>query len=253
MVTHSTTHWRIRPLERLWPAILLCIVGAAPLASGDPGAPARKPRTHLFIVAGEANAAGLKMRGPFTKAIKTAFPGDRMLFVREADEQAPIVRWDQTWRLATRKSVDADRRGDLYARLEAQLRATLAGETVDTVTLLWLQGETDGRLGLEDAYEKALTAVVDRLRDDLKRDDMHVVMARISDHGHGRSYARSWRLVRLTQVDVAEMDPYAEWINTDDLNGDQNDLLYPADGRRELERRFAARAIKLIATTPRAP
>ena len=132
----------------------------------------------------------------------------------------------------------------------SQVRNDLGDRVPDTITLVWVQGETDARLGLVDVYEKALQAVIKRLRDDLDRDDLFVVIARISDHGRDRTYARFWTLTRLIQVDVAEMDPYAAWVNTDDLNGEDHSLRYPARALKPLGTRLAERAVKLIATTP---
>ena len=61
-------------------------------------------------------------------------------------------------------------------------------------------------------------------------------------------------MVREIQVEFANSEPRAGWVDTDDLNDGlsrtgqalSNDLHYSAEGYRVLGRRFAEKAIELI-------
>lgn len=54
--------------------------------------------------------------------------------------------------------------------------------------------------------------------------------------------------MRTTQVKLANASPLGGWIDTDDINGDKDDLHYPKGeaGKIALAKRFAAEAIELI-------
>ena len=61
-------------------------------------------------------------------------------------------------------------------------------------------------------------------------------------------------MIRKVQVKVAESNTRFSWVNTDDLNDGinrkgkkiENDLHYSAEGYKELGKRFATNALKLI-------
>jgi hypothetical protein len=52
--------------------------------------------------------------------------------------------------------------------------------------------------------------------------------------------------VRAIQEKVAKEDPRAAWVDTDTLNGPNNDLHYSKEGFVELGRLFAEETIKLL-------
>jgi hypothetical protein len=56
-----------------------------------------------------------------------------------------------------------------------------------------------------------------------------------------------WDAVRAAQQQVAESDPLARWVDTDDLNGPKNDLHCDQAGYAEFGRRLAAKAVELLA------
>lgn len=74
----------------------------------------------------------------------------------------------------------------------------------------WMQGESDS--GASSAYGRHLSALIERVRRDLNAPSLPVVIGRVGD---GESAGR--QRVRQAQVDTAEADPLATWVNTDDL------------------------------------
>jgi hypothetical protein len=73
--------------------------------------------------------------------------------------------------------------------------------------------------------------------------DMTVVVGRLSDNLKGD---KGWEAVRAAQVQVAEADPLAAWVDTDDLNGPKDGLHYDKAGYAELGKRFAEKTIGLL-------
>jgi hypothetical protein len=72
---------------------------------------------------------------------------------------------------------------------------------------------------------------------------MVVVIGRLSDHLKGDKH---WDAVRAAQEKVATDGRRSAWVDTDDLNGPQNDLHYTKAGYKELGNRFAAKALELL-------
>lgn len=137
--------------------------------------------------------------------------------------------------------------GTLYNKLAAAVDTSSKGKTFDTVTFVWMQGESDSGRSPE-VYAESFDRIVSRLKSDLKIDSMNIVIGRLSDYG-----GEKWTKFREGQVEYAEEHPNCEWVNTDDLNDKvkddgtvQNDLHYTQEGYKILAQRFAEKAIALI-------
>jgi hypothetical protein len=213
-----------------------CLSGWSVLNAADP------PKVRLFILSGQSNMAGLDPDVSFTPAVKAAFPGDDVLVVKSAQGGQPIRRWFKGWKPPEGSTVKTDRNGDLYDTLVARVKAAVGNKKPDVITFVWMQGERDAREGLSTVYQASLRGLVEQLRADLGRKDISVVVGRLSDFD---TKSNHWKAVREAQVAYAESDPLAAWVDTDDLNGDKNDLHYTKEGYAELGRRFAARAVEL--------
>ena len=203
-------------------------------------------KVRLFVLSGQSNMQGVAPSAAFTPAVKQAFPDDEVVVVHYAEGGTPIRRWWQGWSGPHDVSAaGADQApGDLYVTLMSKVTTALAGRTPDTVVFMWMQGERDAKSGLSASYEQALKGLIQALRDDLKQPDMAVVIGRLSDHQKGKEH---WDALRAIQEKVATQDPRGAWVDTDDLNGDNNDLHCTKDGFVELGRRFAAKAVQLLA------
>ncbi|HUT61332.1 MAG TPA: sialate O-acetylesterase [Phycisphaerae bacterium] len=200
---------------------------------------------HLFILSGQSNMVGLDPGASFTPAVAKAFGADRVIVVKDAASGQPILRWYKNWKPPRGDS--SRRTGDLYDRLMRMVKASVQGRKLDTVTFVWMQGERDAREKWGEVYAASLTGLIAQLRKDLGREDVNVVIGRLSDFDMADAKYSHWTMVRKAQEKVANADRRAAWVDTDDLNGPNDDLHYvkPA-GYKVLGERFAAKAIALI-------
>lgn len=224
-------------------ALFICLVAT----SADESVAAGKLR--LFILSGQSNMAGLNPDVSFTPAVTKEFAGDEVLVVKYAIGGQPIARWFEQWKLPE-GAANADQAarlkpGDMYVKLMEQVRAAVGDRKPDSVAFVWMQGERDAKMGWQSVYAAALNGVLAQLRRDLQRDDLAVVIGRLSDYQQGEM---NWDAVRTAQEQVAAGEKFGVWVDTDDLNnvGDKHALHYTKNGYAELGRRFADEAIKLI-------
>jgi hypothetical protein len=207
---------------------------------------------HLFILSGQSNMEGMHYEQDFSPYIEQAFGKDNVIIVWDAKGGMPISHWYKNWRSVSGEKPEET--GELYNRLMAKVDQAINGQTIRTVTFIWMQGETDARDGTGDVYEASLYGLIDQLQADLKRDDLHVVIGRISDYDLNNEEFPHWTMIRDIQVNVAESNPRYAWIDTDDLNdglsrrGEQihNGLHYSKRGYELLGKRFADKAISLL-------
>lgn len=198
-------------------------------------------KVRLFILSGQSNMAGLPPQVSFTPTVEKAFAGDEVIVVKGARGGQPIRQWYKEWKPADGPA--PEKCGALYDRLMVKVNAAVEGKKVDTISFVWMQGERDAREKHSAVYAASMKGLVDQLRADLGRDDVTVVIGRLSDC---RKNDRHWDGVRAAQVAVAEADPLADWVDTDDLNGPTDDLHYNKRGYEELGRRFAEKTIALL-------
>jgi hypothetical protein len=207
---------------------------------------------HLFILSGQSNMEGMHHWKDFTPQIKQAFGADNIIVVWDAKGGEPISRWYKSWK-SSRGDIPK-LRGDLYDRLMQKVITQTSGQKLSSVSFLWMQGETDARNGDGDVYRESLTGLVRQLSEDLRRDDINVIIGRISDYDMQNREFPHWTLVRNEQIKFSENYPRSSWFDTDDLNdgldrlGKQvtNDLHYSKIGYEILGKRFADHAIQLI-------
>lgn len=109
------------------------------------------------------------------------------------------------------------------------------GDTASIESMLWVQGEAD-MSDHADAYGQRLRELLSSLRHDLRAPEMQVVIARTSCTS-AREPGRS--VVREAQVQVAESDVNADWIDTDDLPLDRPGVHLRGEGLLELGKRAA--------------
>ena len=207
---------------------------------------------HLFILSGQSNMVGLDPAVSFTPAVIKALGKDRVLVVKDAHSGQSIRSWcksNHEFPPPTTGRVP-EVRGELYDRLIKRVKTAIEGQTLQTVTFVWMQGESDLN---NTAYGAYLKELLEQLQADLAFKEINLVIGRISDNGLEVKKRLEGRLnVRRIQVEFAETHPRGAWVDTDDLNdrkeGDRmfNDLHYNASGYRTLGTRFAEKAIQLI-------
>ena len=217
----------------------------------QPEPPARTGK-HLFILSGQSNMAGLKPELSFTPTVAEAFGQSDVIVVKSAYSGASIRSWAKTNH--EHPPPTGGRipkvRGDFYPRVINAIRAAIKDQEIQTVTLVWMQGESDLNNTAYDAY---LDELYQQLQDDLIFKDINFVIGRISDAGLDNPKRLSGRLnIRKVQAEYAEAHPRGAWVDTDDLNDRIvdgkliHDLHYTAEGSKVLGQRFAEAAIKLI-------
>jgi hypothetical protein len=218
-------------------------------------------KKHLFILSGQSNMGALKPEISFTPTVEAAFGKDKVIVVKQAQGGSPIRCWYKKWKApegATK--LGKFKVGQVYDWLmNRHVRKVMKDQKFESIVFVWMQGESDtigpnGRATpAANVYEASLKGLIQQLRDDIGRQDMHVVIGRISDFGNGK-FDGEWDKVREAQVKTADDDPLAAWIDTDDLNNKYSgkagriidDLHYTKDGFKILGERFAEKAIELI-------
>jgi hypothetical protein len=120
--------------------------------------------------------------------------------------------------------------------------AEITGKTINTVTFVWMQGEADSGKHYV-VYEKCLKGLVQQLEEDLKLGKVNVVIGRLSD---AKMESAGWVEIRRIQQSLCEANPDWEWVNTDDVNGENNGVHYTRAGYVEFGKRLAEKAIRLV-------
>jgi len=207
---------------------------------------------HLFILSGQSNMLGIDADASFTPAVTKAFGKDRVRVVKNAHSGQSIRSWcksNHEFPPPTRGRMPKVR-GELYKSLMDKVKKAIEGQSLQTVTFVWMQGESDLNNTAYDAYLKEL---LEQLQADLDFKEINVVIGRISDSGLDVQKRLEGRLtIRRIQQEFAEADPRGAWIDTDDLNDKMkdgkmiNDLHYTKEGYQTLGERFAEKAIALI-------
>ena len=227
-------------------SLFLFVVGATAMpALSEPG-------KHLFILSGQSNMGGLKPEESFVPAVVKAFGKENVIVVYDAMGGQPIRRWYKDWKF--QEGQDPGKIGNLYERLMKKVSVATKGHSIASATFIWMQGERDAREKNGNVYETCLQGLCDQVSADLKRDDLNIVIGRLSDFDMGNKRYPHWTMLREVQVRFAEKHARAAWVDCDDLNDGlnrkgkpiQNDLHYSAEGYKMLGERFAAKAIELI-------
>lgn len=219
----------------------------APFVSGNEAATGAAPggeAVHLVILSGQSNMAGLKPEISFIPEFQNGFGGEEVVFVKDAMGGQPIRRWIPGWKDASGKTYSPT--GDLYTRLVGKVKLALAERGVQSLTFVWMQGERDARESHAKVYAKSLGTLVNQLvKEDFGRKDIKVVIGRLSDFDMQNARYPHWTQIRAAQVSYADTHANTVWVDTDDLNGDKDDLHYDKPGYRDLGLRFARAALKL--------
>ena len=207
---------------------------------------------HLFILSGQSNMQGHRPEEAFTPAISKALGKNNVIVVQDAKGGQPIQRWDKQWKSPSGEKPETT--GDLYDRLMSKVTPAIKGRTLASVTFIWMQGERDARMAWAEVYQASLVRLHTQISEDLRRDDVHFIIGRLSDFDLENKKYPHWTRIRDIQVEVAGTSLRFDWVNTDDLNDGtnrkgkeiENDLHYSAEGYKTLGKRFAMKALQLI-------
>ncbi|MDF1659372.1 MAG: sialate O-acetylesterase [Verrucomicrobiales bacterium] len=207
---------------------------------------------HLFILSGQSNMAGLNPEESFTPTVEAKFGKENVIVVKSALGGQPIRRWDKSWQVE--EGQNPERIGDLYGVLMKAVKAAIEGETLATVTYLWMQGERDAKESLAAQYEASFKRMLAQVKTDLNLEELNFVIGRLSDFDMEDKKYPDWTAIREIQVALADASENGAWVDTDDLNDGKNrkgkeikdDLHYSGEGYVIFGTRLAEKAIELI-------
>jgi hypothetical protein len=228
---------------------LLAPCGAQP----EEKSPADGKSGHLFILSGQSNMTGGLVTG-FAEAVTKALGKDQVSIVHCMRGGRGIRFWVKDYDLPESHELHGKLKngnGEEYPRLLQAIKDAGDARAFKTVTLIWMQGESDAGRDLAVAYGKSFETLRNQLKSDLGLEKMYFVIGRISDFGlHGES-KEGWKRMREQQVRIAESDKMGAWIDTDDLNGGDEknphgELHYPSEQCPKLGERFGKRALEQL-------
>ena len=188
----------------------------------------------------------------FAQKVEDTYGKENIVVVHHSKSGRGIRFWDKDYRFPDGyrlpgKGVPSERskqqHGQEYGPLIGKVREAIEGKSFDTVTFVWMQGESDGGRGLGPVYEESFLRLLRRIKQDLERKDLGFVIGRINN---SRMSDPNWKAMRDAQVKLAEDTDHGEWIDTDDLSGPEHGVHFPKENYSKLGQRFAEKAIDLI-------
>lgn len=238
---------RSNPPGRLLRLVALVVLALSLPASADP----KKTGKHLFILSGQSNMTGGLKTG-FTKTVEDTFGKHKVAVVHHSKSGRGIRFWDKDYTFPDNyrfpgKGVPSERskqqHGQEYGPLIEKVQEAFKGKPYETVTFVWMQGESDGMRGLGAVYERSFLRLLGRMKTDLDRKDIGFVIGRINDSNLSDPH---WTAMREVQVKLAEDADHGVWIDTDDLSEPEHGVHFPNENYPILGQRFAKKAIELI-------
>ena len=200
---------------------------------------------HLFLLSGQSNMKRFQHKQFFIPAVQAAYGADNVIVIKNAQGGQPISKWYKAW--TSSEGEKPEKTGQLYDALINQVKEKTDGVEIKSVTFIWMQGEADVKAGYVDVYAKSFKGLLGQLEKDLGRKDINVIIGRLSDFGLKKRPNPKWQEMRKVQMSLADQNPLAAWVDTDDLNGEKHDLHYvKPDGYRKLGHRYVEAAKKLI-------
>jgi hypothetical protein len=153
--------------------------------------------THLFILSGQSNMAGLKeaRENSFLPELAKLLPDANIQHIKVARGGQPIRLWVTEWDdiAEKHKLSPLGAKPIFYPMIIDAYREKFPGEKKpDSITFLWMQGEKDAKTQLDPAYEDSLKQLITNLRRDLDAPDMNVVIGRLSDYPAGEGSQAAW-------------------------------------------------------------
>jgi len=200
---------------------------------------------HLFLLSGQSNMKRFQHKQFFTPAVQAAYGADNVIVIKNAQGGQPISKWYKAW--TSGKGEKPEKTGQLYDSLIKNIKEKTAGTKIKSVTFIWMQGEADAKADNVDVYAKSFRGLLGQLEKDLKRKDINIIIGRLSDFGLKNRSNPKWGEMRKVQMALADENPHACWVDTDDLNGEKHSLHYvKPEGYRKLGERYVEAAKKLI-------
>ena len=204
---------------------------------------------HLFILSGQSNMARFKPKSWFTPGISEALGAENVIVSFHAQGGQPISKWYKQWK-SSKGETDPEA-GKIYNALMETTQAAIQGNKIQTVT--HMDAEADSKAGNSDVHLARLNGLKKQLEQDVDRTDINFIIGRLSDSGFYRRRDKKrinnpdWDTVRKAQESFADASERAIWIDTDDLNGEKQELHYiKPEGYEKLGERYVEAAVMLV-------
>ena len=185
---------------------------------------------HLFVLSGQSNMQGMDPETGFMPEAKKLFKDEKVVYIKVAKGGQPICRWLEEWQeIAKKNGLDEKHIKRIHKGGEVEFYQPILDQYKEmlqkhpkfaSVTFCWMQGERDASGGADAAYKDSLQLLISKLRRDLERPDMNIVIGRLSDAGEKKE---SWAAMRKIQMEIVDEDPSGAWVDVDDLNDREKD------------------------------
>ena len=222
---------------------------------------ADKP-VHLFILSGQSNMARMNPNAGFMPEAGKLFKDEEVVYIKVSKGSQPICRWLEEWQdIAKENGLDEKHIKRIHKGWKVALYQPILDKykemlkkhpRLTSITFCWMQGESDAQARAEAAYKDALKLLITKLRRDLGRPDMNIVIGRISDYGIDNPES-GCVAIRKIQREIVSEDARSAWVDVDDLNNIEvdgkmkNDVHYKRpEGYITLGRRFARQGHTLV-------
>ncbi len=110
---------------------------------------AEKSQLHLFLLSGQSNMARLNPDWVFTPTVNEALGESNVLVVKGARGGMPIRQWYKEWHFPDETPKED---GLLYDKHIQKTKDTLGDRKPDTITFVWMQGESDAAKSYHSIY-----------------------------------------------------------------------------------------------------
>lgn len=184
----------------------------------------------------------------FSHLLHESFPDKHFAIIKYAIGSSSLLDWSPDWSYEKARITGHPHYGPLYEDFMDKVRRITGGKKVKYLGLLWMQGEKDAtypEVGKE--YYKNLSAFLARLRSDLNRPDLPVLLGRINPPLAEFPAVKS---VRSAQEEASQKLTNVYLVDADGLDKLTDDLHYNTEGQLELGRRFAQSLKEVIAAQP---
>jgi hypothetical protein len=234
-------------------AVLLVIISLI-LLSGK-----LQKKTHLVILSGQSNMVNIIKRlmkdDTVKKNLVSRIPDDEIVLVKKAFGGKRIIGWIKKEDNKVPEElfgVYNKKQGKYYHGVFFDAIIKIFNEKhsdvkPDTVTVAWMQGESDGNKTTKDQYLESLNALHDQFKKHFNT-DVHFIIGRLSDYikpEDGKAKPK-WYDIRKAQEEYAASDSFVHIIDTDDISMRDDNIHYDSEGSVELEKRFTDKIVSVI-------
>ena len=128
----------------------------------------------------------------------------------------------------------------LYSNFKHQVAI---GKEYGTIKgILWHQGESDAKPSLIEAYERNLTVLVSRFRDEAGNNKLPVVVGELGSYS---ATPDTWLRINKQLKQFVDHDPNTALVTTSDLIHKGDKIHFNSEGQRTLGRRYADAFLKM--------